>query len=788
MQAAPDCDHSSTSSAGVDVGSGADFDARADAADRVRGQAARRAIAQASAAAWCVATVSRAMLLMPVVTVLLIGLTAFLVALLAMPADASAHAAADGTNSTAAARSDAAGVAPPAGALPPVLPSPPSQAASLPAAPPAPSAALSAASFPAASVAAPPRATLAASLTATPAPGALASTARPGSDAQSGTTAGGMPDAPGCPLAVEAARGAWDAAMPPAAGWLRVTLPDVWTSRWPGFDGVVWYRLNWSGACGAGAPLAVFIDYLNMAGAVYLNGTMLGRDAQLTEPLSRAWNMPRYWLLPAPLLHAGAHAGNTLLIRVSGLAAYAPGLGPVLVGPPEMVARHYGHSHEIRRDLQLYSLAVTSTLGCFFVVLWLMRRRESVYGWFGLQSLAWWCFQMNQAATTPWPFTSTDGWEAAMSVAVVLFASSFAMFTLRFASRRYPRLEAVLWALAAAQAMAMLVTPHAAIETVRAVIAMIPAATFIGCCAAFIVFSLRRPRADRLAMSACMLIFIAACLHDILTFLGVLADNVYYTSIAAQFEMIGMALVLAWRFVTNLRRIEQFNDELTGAVADAKRDLRDTLDREHALQVANARLNERLSLAQDLHDGLGGTLVSSITTLEHAPHDMPPARFLGILKELRDDLRIIIDSAALDHAGTRSLDGFIAPLRHRLARAFEAQDIDCRWRLDGIDTLHLPNAVCLDLMRILQEAATNALRHSGATRIEIGLAHDDASGLRLTVADNGHGFDPEAPTPHGGIGMRSLRARVGRLGGQLRIDSGAGGTTIAIEIAGLASD
>ncbi|WP_253185551.1 7TM diverse intracellular signaling domain-containing protein [Burkholderia plantarii] len=784
MQAASNCDHSSASAADVDVGAEAGFDARTDAADRVRGQAARREIAQASAAAWWLVTVSRAVLPMPVVTVLLIGLTAFLVALLATPADASAHAAADGANPTAEARSDAAEATPPAGALPPVSPSPRSQAASLPASSPV----LSAASSPGMSVAASPRATLAAALAATPAPGALVPAALPGSDAQPGTTAGGTPDAPGCPLAVEAARGAWDAATPPAAGWRRVTLPDVWTSRWPGFDGVVWYRLDWSGACGAGAPLAAFIDYLNMAGAVYLNGTMLGRDAQLTEPLSRAWNMPRYWLLPAPLLHAGAHAGNTLLIRVSGLAAYAPGLGPVLVGPPEVVARHYGHSHQIRRDLQLYSLAVTSTLGCFFVVLWLMRRRESVYGWFGLQSLAWWCFQVNQAATTPWPFTSTDGWEAAMSVAVVLFASSFAMFTLRFASRRYARLEAVLWALAAAQTAAMLATPHAAIETVRAVIALIPAATFIGCCGAFIVFSLRRPRADRLALSACMLIFIAACLHDILTFLGVLTDNVYYTSIAAQFEMIGMALVLAWRFVTNLRRIEQFNDELTGAVADAKRDLRDTLDREHALQVANARLNERLSLAQDLHDGLGGTLVSSIITLEHAPHDMPPARFLGILKELRDDLRIIIDSAALDHAGTRSLEGVIAPLRHRLARAFEAQDIDCRWRLDGIDTLHLPNAVCLDLMRILQEAATNALRHSGATRIEIGLAHDDASGLRLTVADNGHGFNPDAPTLHGGIGMRSLRARVGRLGGQLRIDSGAGGTTIAIEIAGLSSD
>ncbi|WP_241014539.1 7TM diverse intracellular signaling domain-containing protein [Burkholderia sp. Ac-20379] len=589
--------------------------------------------------------------------------------------------------------------------------------------------------------------------------------------------------AEGCTLRVDAARAAgWTDNTPPATGWVPVTLPDVWTTRWPHFDGVVWYRVNWAAGCLAGRPAAAFVDYVNMAGAVYLNDTLIAHDPQLVEPLSRAWNSPRRWLLPAPLLRTDA---DTLLIRVSGLSAYAPGLGTVVVGPPGVVEHRYGHAHEIRRDLQLYSLAVTSTLGCFFVVLWLMRRRQSVYGWFGLQSIAWWCFQLNQAATSPWPFSRTDGWESAMSIAVVVFSASFAMFTLRFAGRRFPRLEGGLWLLSAAQAAVMLAAPREWIETVRAAIALIPALVFIACCSGFVVFAVRRPRGDRLALSGCMLIFIAACLHDILTFLGVLSDNVYYTSIAAQFEMIGMALVLAWRFVTNLRRIEQFNDELTGAVAEARRELRATLDREHALQVTNARLSERLSLAQDLHDGLGGTLVSSITTLEHAPQDMPPARFLGILKELRDDLRIIIDAASLDHAGTRTLDGFIAPMRHRFARAFEAQDIDCRWQLSGIDALRLPNAVCLDVMRVLQEAVTNALRHSGATRVNIAVAGEPAAGLSLTVTDNGRGFDPDAPSPHGGIGMGSLRARVERLGGVLRIASGVTGTTLTVTVAGI---
>ena len=59
--------------------------------------------------------------------------------------------------------------------------------------------------------------------------------------------------------------------------------------------------------------------------------TPISRDAQLVEPLTRSWNTPRHWLLAPPLLKPGR---NTLLVRVSGIAAYQPGLGPFTLGEP----------------------------------------------------------------------------------------------------------------------------------------------------------------------------------------------------------------------------------------------------------------------------------------------------------------------------------------------------------------------------------------------------------------------------------------------------------------------
>jgi hypothetical protein len=119
--------------------------------------------------------------------------------------------------------------------------------------------------------------------------------------------------------------------------------------------------------------------------------------------------------------------------------------------------------------------------------------------------------------------------------------------------------------------------------------------------------------------------------------------------------------------------------------------------------------------------------VSSIVMLERTPHDVPPQRFLAILKELRDDLRIIIVSATSQQTGETSLAAQIAPMRHRLTRLFEAQGVECRWHASGIDTCELPSGKCLDLMRVLQEALTNVFKHSSASLVEVTMLCDGSS-------------------------------------------------------------
>ena len=88
----------------------------------------------------------------------------------------------------------------------------------------------------------------------------------------------------------------------PTTGWQTVSLPDIWDKRWKNYNGGVWYKIEWEWRCKQNhtlnQPVVFAIDYLNSAGAVYLNQDLLWASQHLEEPLSKNWNIPQYWILP----------------------------------------------------------------------------------------------------------------------------------------------------------------------------------------------------------------------------------------------------------------------------------------------------------------------------------------------------------------------------------------------------------------------------------------------------------------------------------------------------------
>jgi signal transduction histidine kinase len=218
-------------------------------------------------------------------------------------------------------------------------------------------------------------------------------------------------------------------------------------------------------------------------------------------------------------------------------------------------------------------------------------------------------------------------------------------------------------------------------------------------------------------------------------------------------------------------------------VDSTRAELTQTLQREHRLETDNIRLNERLRLTHDLHDGLGSSLMRSITRMEHG-QGLNAGQFLSVLKTLRSDLRDVIDGSSAVPAW-QSPQEWLAPLRRRFIDLFDDLGIESHWSLPE----HWPGAFAppqlLALTRFLEEALTNVLKHAGATRLDIRVRAEAGSGLSLWVRDNGRGFDVADVLAVGtGVGMSSMRTRIERMGGQLRIESRPGETLLTATIHG----
>ena len=203
-----------------------------------------------------------------------------------------------------------------------------------------------------------------------------------------------------------------------------------------------------------------------------------------------------------------------------------------------------------------------------------------------------------------------------------------------------------------------------------------------------------------------------------------------------------------------------------------------------AEKLSNARLQERLRLTHDLHDGLGGELVHMIASVEQGSASLTRPQVLSMLKLIRSDLRQSIDSNASAQVRVPATpQEWLAPLRRRFNDLFEAMNIHCDWQFPQ-NWSTPPNALqYLALTRLIEEALTNIIKHSQARHVRLLLTQRQPHALVLEIEDDGVGFDVQAVDASGlGIGMRSMAVRVARVGGMLGIDSQAGRTALTARV------
>lgn len=200
-----------------------------------------------------------------------------------------------------------------------------------------------------------------------------------------------------------------------------------------------------------------------------------------------------------------------------------------------------------------------------------------------------------------------------------------------------------------------------------------------------------------------------------------------------------------------------------------------------------ARTEERARLAREIHDTLAQGLTAIALHIEGALHHLTaqPVRAQQRLERALQTARESLEEArrsVLDLRATPLAGKPLATALHSLSRTFTSET-GIRVRVRAEAARVLPLRVEAELFRIAQEALANIRRHAGATEVEITL-RQTRRGLRLSVRDNGHGFNPRA-VPADRQGIVGMRERARLLGGTLRIRSrrrAPSGTTVVASI------
>lgn len=577
-------------------------------------------------------------------------------------------------------------------------------------------------------------------------------------------------DAP--PADVVEIRAAWflqtDAPRPPPrdAAWQRQALPDSWRESRPGVHGYGWYLAEFTLPAQPRGLHAIYISLVSSAYALHVNGVQVGDSGGMQGAIGRNGGFPQWITVPPQVLQQGV---NTLALRLRVASNLRGGLTPPVVGTKVAVEALHGRDELWRTVVPRALNTALLALGMLSLLLWSRHRSEAVYGWFGgflaLSSL-WALRNFHQSMTLP--DITPRVWETFVLAGHGVARLLLLMFVLRFTGQHRPRLERVVIWMAVLMAPVLYAAGDSAMSALRT-----PFYTASALPMWYSIWLLWRHSPWRREAGAALVLAALAgsevlAIHDWLVATNVLPfGTLQWQAYGTALLMTAMTLALAGRYFSAFATARTLNRELEQRVAQKTRELQDQLRKAAAYDQAAALEEERRRLMRDMHDGIGSQLITTATAVERGV--LPPREVAELLRECIADLRLVIDSLEPGH-GDLSLA--LAGLRYRLEPRLQSAGLASRWELDALPELTLPPTQVLQVMRIVQEALTNVIKHARARTATL-TAWVDAEGIGIRIRDDGAARGSAAAT---GRGLSNMRHRAEQLRGSLQVwfrDDGA---------------
>jgi signal transduction histidine kinase len=372
-----------------------------------------------------------------------------------------------------------------------------------------------------------------------------------------------------------------------------------------------------------------------------------------------------------------------------------------------------------------------------------------------------------------------ESWRWVTDRATGFVGPFFIVYAQSLAGIRRPRVERAAFAWALTAAVVTLFLPWRLYE-----ITVMPlhGVTLMMCgYAIWMLFrALQDSRAMRAAAVSISLVTLGFGFHDALIMMGLVgSDHLRLLAFAIPVSTLVLTAVLTERFLATFRRATNRNIELEERVQQKHLELEANFERTRELEEIRVVASERERIMREMHDGVGGHLVSILAMVEKGR-----ARKSEIAASLRlsiDDMRMVIQS--LD-PNVDNLNVLLGVFRTRNEQRLRDHGLSARWEIEDLPSVdRLGRTEYLHILRILQEAVTNVARHAKAEtiRVRAGMRTDDQgrAGVFIEVMDDGIGMGVESAAGRGRVNM-ARRARM--IGAELQVDSSSEGTRLELWI------
>jgi len=540
---------------------------------------------------------------------------------------------------------------------------------------------------------------------------------------------------------------------PDSFDWHEVRLPDNWNISRPDQGGGVWYRTSIYLPEDAMQSMGVFVANLSMNASIWWDGVQVESGGQMTKPYTRNWHTPLYASIGLEQLRQGHH---WLLVRVHGYANDGAGLGAIYIGAEPLLLPIYNRLYFVQRTLGVIALSCTVLLALGALLLWLLqRRRNHAFIWIALASGAWAVVISNFVVLDP-PM-SRFYWESLVGGSIELYGLFYVILVFRLLGYRKPKLE---WSLALLFASGWAMILLFGDDAVLIDWAM-PMHTLVLLLTVYLIWLClyewyQRKNKNALVLALAMSIQLAAGTHDWwLIYFANQLDSVLIMQAGPTLTLLVVGIWMIYNFSQALQASETHTEHIEVEIARVTASLKLEQEQTERLQRKQVISGERERFTRELHDGLGGYL-SSISSMLHDGISNDKILTDTVDKALLD-MRLIMDGIGEECTDIGMILGM---LKHRFSSQLRAWNIRVSWNMAELPMhCEMSDGHGLHLMRIIQEAITNAARHAHADWVEVRaslMEQTDEPVVCIEVIDNGCGWNE---MPEFGNGLSNMRKR-----------------------------